>query len=83
VPKLCAATITYRCSNPKPCQGVCIHPFQTTATPANTEAPSEPEPPQTPAHYCQAHQTAFKRYERDGRVWYSHKAPDGKWCKGK
>jgi hypothetical protein len=48
-----------------------------------TEAPSEPEPPPAPEHYCQTHQVDFKRYERDGRVWYSHKAPDGKWCKEK
>lgn len=51
------------------------------------EAPSEPEPTQTlptpPEHYCQEHQAAFNRYERDGRVWYSHKGPDGKWCKEK
>ena len=38
-------------------------------------------PAQPPEHYCQEHQTEFKRYERQGKVWYSHKAPDGKWCK--
>jgi hypothetical protein len=56
------------------------------ATEAPTEAaetPKEPEPVQTPARYCQQHQTEYKRYERDGRVWYSHKAPDGKWCREK
>lgn len=34
-------------------------------------------------HYCEEHQTEFKRFEKDGRVWYSHKAPDGKWCREK
>ena len=38
---------------------------------------------QTPAHYCQDHQTEYRRFEKDGRVWYSHKAPDGKWCQEK
>ena len=32
-------------------------------------------------HYCEEHQAEFKRYEKDGRVWYSHKTADGKWCK--
>jgi hypothetical protein len=52
-----------------------------------TEAPSQPEPTQTPPlppeHYCQQHQTEYRRYERDGRVWYSHKTGDGKWCREK
>jgi hypothetical protein len=54
-------------------------------TPANAPSETEPKlpPAQAPEHYCQVHQTAFKRYERDGRVWYSHKGPDGKWCKEK
>jgi hypothetical protein len=32
-------------------------------------------------HWCQQHQTEFKQYEKDGRAWRSHKAPDGTWCK--
>ena len=42
------------------------------------EPQSSPAPPE---HYCQEHQTEYKRYERQGKVWYSHKGPDGKWCK--
>ena len=45
---------------------------------------SESEPPPALAqreHWCLEHQTEFKRYERQGKIWYSHKAPDGKWCK--
>jgi hypothetical protein len=34
-----------------------------------------------PSHYCQQHQAEFKRYEKNGRSWYSHKAPDSTWCK--
>ena len=33
-------------------------------------------------HYCQEHQTEFKRYEKDGRTWYAHKA-GSKWCRQK
>ena len=36
----------------------------------------------TAEHYCQEHQTEFKRYEKEGRVWYAHKAGQ-KWCKEK
>jgi hypothetical protein len=36
--------------------------------------------PQQTAHYCQQHQTEYKRYEKEGRLWYAHK--DGqKWCR--
>lgn len=31
---------------------------------------------------CPIHGVAMKRFERDGRSWYSHKTDDGKWCKG-
>ena len=37
----------------------------------------------TPVHHCQQHQTEYRRFEKDGRVWYSHKAGDGKWCREK
>ena len=33
--------------------------------------------------WCQIHQCAMTRRERDGKVWYSHKVADGTWCKGK
>ena len=31
-------------------------------------------------HYCQEHGAAFKRHDKDGKTWYSHKANGGKWC---
>jgi hypothetical protein len=51
------------------------------------EGPEKPvQPPQASGaslvphgHYCQQHQTEFRRHEKDGRVWYSHKLPKG-WC---
>jgi hypothetical protein len=32
--------------------------------------------------WCPIHQCEMKRWDKNGRVWYSHKA-DGKWCCGK
>jgi len=31
---------------------------------------------------CPIHQADMRKYERDGRSWYSHKV-DGRWCQGK
>lgn len=36
------------------------------------------EPPQI----CPIHQVEMKRWEKDGRIWYSHKVENG-WCTGK
>jgi hypothetical protein len=37
---------------------------------------------ETPAreHWCPVHQVEFRRFEKDSRVWYSHRAKEG-WCK--
>jgi len=32
---------------------------------------------------CPIHQVEMRRYEKDGRFWYSHKLEKGGWCKGK
>jgi len=45
------------------------------------KAPGEPNMPTTPEHYCQQHQTQYQRYEKEGKVLWAHKAPDGKWCR--
>jgi len=56
---------------------------------ANGKAGNEPQPASTLADgspdpgWCPIHRCAMKRREKDGQVWYSHKAPDGQWCKGK
>jgi hypothetical protein len=45
------------------------------------ESPVEPapapEPTETPAHYCQEHQTTFKQHSRGENVWWSRKT--GGW----
>ena len=52
-----------------------------TAPVVAAEPPREPEPMRTSAHYCAEHQAEFKRFEKGNQVWYSHKGPDGRWCK--
>ena len=32
---------------------------------------------------CPIHQCRMKRFEKDGKIWFSHKTEDGKWCHGK
>lgn len=34
------------------------------------------------ANWCPLHKCEMKRWEKDGKVWYSHKVNDG-WCTGK
>jgi hypothetical protein len=45
------------------------------------EASEEANLPTTPEHYCQQHQVEYQRYEKDGKVLWAHKTPDGKWCR--
>jgi hypothetical protein len=47
------------------------------------EPAQPPEPTETPAHFCQEHQTAFKQHSRGEAAWWSHKTADGKWCREK
>lgn len=47
------------------------------------KAGSAPTPAEKPEHYCRAHSVPFKRYEKEGKSWYTHKGPDGKWCREK
>ena len=49
---------------------------------ANGSAKAEDTTTEQSKHYCQEHQTEFKRYEKEGRVWYAHKAGQ-KWCREK
>ena len=32
--------------------------------------------------WCPIHECTMKRWEKDGRIWYSHKI-NGEWCSGK
>jgi hypothetical protein len=33
------------------------------------------------AHWCEIHHCEYQRFSKDGKTWFSHKAPGGKWCK--
>lgn len=46
------------------------------------QAPTMPDGSPDPS-WCQLHGVAMKRRESNGEVWFSHKAPDGSWCRGK
>jgi hypothetical protein len=51
-------------------------------SPESQQPAPAPTPPAAPEHYCQEHKTQFKRYEKDGHVWHSHRAGN-QWCKEK
>jgi hypothetical protein len=34
-------------------------------------------------HVCSVHNVEMRRFEKEGRVWYSHKTDEGGWCNGK
>jgi hypothetical protein len=36
--------------------------------------------PQRPDHYCHQHNMPFKRYEKDGKSWWSHRQRNS-WCR--
>ena len=51
-------------------------------------AKPEPLPGEEPTKHdskswCPIHECDMKKYEKDGKVWYSHKVDDDTWCKGK
>ena len=56
------------------------------AAPSNNGHNGSAEPSNGEAHderaWCPIHNVTMKRWEKDGRVWYSHKAGD-QWCTGK
>ena len=35
------------------------------------------------ANTCPIHHCEMRRFEKNGRIWFSHKTDDGGWCKGK
>lgn len=40
--------------------------------------PSDPAASTCPIHNCE-----MRRFEKNGRAWFSHKTDDGSWCNGK
>lgn len=31
---------------------------------------------------CPIHNVVMRQYQKNGRIWYSHKMEDGTWCRG-
>jgi hypothetical protein len=46
----------------------------------SSPSPKPARPAARSAHWCTEHGVEFRRFEKDGRTWYSHKVGDG-WCK--
>ncbi len=45
-------------------------------------AEDEGEESQDPG-WCSIHEVDMTKHKKDGQIWYSHKLPDGEWCRGK
>lgn len=43
-----------------------------------TQAPTADRP-----DWCKKHNVEMRRFEKEGRSWYSHQLPDGSWCRGR
>jgi len=51
---------------------------------AQPEAPRSPQTPQPEEkRYCPRHGSAMTLNHKEGRSWWSHRGPDGAWCKGR
>ena len=56
------------------------YPVAEPPKPPPTQGTGEPVPDENP--YCQLHKVPLKKFTKDGRTWFSHKAPNGSWCRG-
>ncbi len=48
----------------------------------NERRPSQEHDGKPERRYCFMHLCEMKRFEKDGRTWFSHRLPDGTWCRG-
>jgi hypothetical protein len=60
-----------------------LRQYPTAQPPTQPPAQGTTQPTGDESPYCHVHRVALQRFSKDGRTWYSHKAPDGFWCKGK
>lgn len=67
----CTPFVFYRNGSQKPA----------THTEESKKEDIKPDDKDNPA-WCPIHQCDMKRWDKNGRVWYSHKV-DGEWCSGK
>ena len=57
------------------------YPVAQPPTEPPTQSMGSPVPDDNP--YCHLHKVPLKKFTKDGRTWYSHKMPNGSWCRGK
>ena len=56
---------------------------QTQAFPNDSGATATPpEKVTNDPSWCKIHKVTMKKWQKEGRSWYSHQAQDGTWCKG-
>ncbi len=49
---------------------------------ASPEPPRAHDYPELADEWCELHEEPMSRHEKGKDVWYSHKMPDGSWCRG-
>ena len=56
-------------------------PHDAQEVPTKPQQPAKAQEPPPRQHWCAEHQTDYKRFEKGGKVWYSHKTTEGEWCR--
>jgi hypothetical protein len=57
--------------------------FPAPPPPQDPPASTKPAEPELPENFCRLHACEMRRWEREGRSWYSHKLADNTWCRGR
>jgi len=81
-----AALTWLRDNGYKPCENNGFRPRNNGGSTPLTLVTDVPEPNGNSNgnhHICPIHGVEMKKWEKDGKVWFSHKTDDGKWCTGK
>ena len=59
------------------------HKPQAAVNGASASTNTSPSNEDGNAHLCPVHGVEMRRWEKNDRIWFSHKADDGSWCSGK
>jgi len=51
--------------------------------PAQAPAPPSSQGQGQDSHWCRAHQVAMQENQKNGQRWFSHRLPEGGFCKGR
>ena len=67
-----------------PCENTYKLKFNGKKSDSSNKSNSPSSDPSDPAaSLCPIHNCEMRRFEKNGRVWFSHKTDDGGWCNGK